>query len=82
MIHGDYNFRNLVFDPATRQVKAVLDWEMAGIGDALCDLAEFLLCLVKPADYGYRISLPNSFQLSKWYTCSFTSLLVLPSCRD
>ncbi|HMP01042.1 MAG TPA: phosphotransferase family protein [Gemmatales bacterium] len=39
LLHNDYKFDNLVFDPAdlTRLV-AVLDWEMATLGDPLMDL--------------------------------------------
>jgi aminoglycoside phosphotransferase (APT) family kinase protein len=39
LLHNDYKFDNLVFDPTdlTRLV-AVLDWEMATIGDPLMDL--------------------------------------------
>ena len=48
MIHGDFNFRNLVFDEDKRRVKAVLDWEMACCGDPMSDLSEFMLCRAKP----------------------------------
>ena len=47
VIHGDFNFRNLVFDDKKR-VKAVLDWEMACCGDPMSDLSEFVLCRAKP----------------------------------
>ena len=62
LVHGDFNFPNLVFDPESKQLKAVLDWEMACVGDVTCDLAEFLMCLLKPSEFvdgGLAIGLPQ-----------------------
>ncbi|MCU0646937.1 MAG: phosphotransferase family protein [Gemmatimonadaceae bacterium] len=43
LIHNDYKFDNLVLDPDDlTQVRAVLDWEMATIGDPLMDLGTTL----------------------------------------
>ncbi len=43
LIHNDYKYDNLVLDPqAVSQIKAVLDWEMATIGDPLMDLGSTL----------------------------------------
>ncbi|MCW2613009.1 MAG: phosphotransferase family protein [Frankiales bacterium] len=39
VVHGDYRLDNVVVDPATGAVTAVLDWEMATLGDPLTDLA-------------------------------------------
>lgn len=39
IVHGDYRLDNLVVDPGTGSVTAVLDWEMATLGDPLTDLA-------------------------------------------
>ena len=39
MVHGDYRIGNLMYDPrAPARVVAILDWEMATIGDPLADL--------------------------------------------
>jgi aminoglycoside phosphotransferase (APT) family kinase protein len=38
IVHGDYRLDNLIVDPATMHVAAVLDWEMATVGDPLTDL--------------------------------------------
>ena len=39
VIHNDYRLDNVVLDPADRrQVRGVLDWEMATLGDPLMDL--------------------------------------------
>jgi aminoglycoside phosphotransferase (APT) family kinase protein len=43
LIHGDFKYDNLVLDPADLgRVKAVLDWEMATVGDPLMDLGTTL----------------------------------------
>ncbi|MBS1675260.1 MAG: phosphotransferase family protein [Actinobacteria bacterium] len=43
IVHGDYRLDNLLTDAATDQVNAVLDWEMATLGDPLTDLALMVL---------------------------------------
>src|SRR5882724_5733170 len=43
LIHNDYKYDNLVLDPARlSSIKAVLDWEMATLGDPLMDLGSTL----------------------------------------
>ena len=34
-IHNDYKYDNLILDPDTLSIKAVLDWEMATVGDQI-----------------------------------------------
>ena len=41
-IHNDYKYDNLVLDTDTLAIKAVLDWEMATVGDPLMDLGTSL----------------------------------------
>ena len=44
LCHGDYKLDNLLFAPtAPPELLAVVDWEMAGIGDPLVDLAWALI---------------------------------------
>jgi aminoglycoside phosphotransferase (APT) family kinase protein len=39
VVHGDYRLDNVVVDPVSGHVVAVLDWEMATLGDPLADVA-------------------------------------------
>jgi aminoglycoside phosphotransferase (APT) family kinase protein len=42
LIHNDYKYDNLVLNPTDLSICAVLDWEMATIGDPLMDLGTAL----------------------------------------
>jgi aminoglycoside phosphotransferase (APT) family kinase protein len=42
LIHGDYQFANVLFDPRTPKLLGIVDWELAAIGDPLLDLAHLL----------------------------------------
>ena len=48
--HGDYRLGNLVFAPDTERIAAVLDWELATIGDPLTDLAYLCIPYHVPPD--------------------------------
>ncbi len=51
IIHNDYKLNNLVLDPEDlTRVRAVLDWEMATVGDPLFDLAVSLSYWTEPDD--------------------------------
>ena len=51
VIHNDYKLNNLVLHPEDlTQVRAVLDWEMATVGDPLFDLAVSLTYWIEPDD--------------------------------
>ncbi len=39
VIHGDYRLDNLIFDPETMRIKAILDWELSTLGDPLADFS-------------------------------------------
>jgi aminoglycoside phosphotransferase (APT) family kinase protein len=39
IVHGDYRAGNFLFTPEDGQISAILDWEMAHIGDPLEDIA-------------------------------------------
>lgn len=42
LVHNDFKLDNLVLDESMSQVRAVLDWEMATVGDPLMDLGTTL----------------------------------------
>lgn len=51
LIHNDYKYDNLVLDPWDySKIRAILDWEMATIGDPLMDLGTTLAYWVEPDD--------------------------------
>ncbi len=50
MIHGDWRFDNVVLNPKTLDPVAVLDWELATVGDPLMDLGSALAYWVQPND--------------------------------
>ena len=42
LIHNDFKFDNVIFDPGLDRITGVLDWEMATVGDPLMDLGTSL----------------------------------------
>lgn len=48
--HGDYRIDNAIFAHNTPVVKAVIDWELATLGDPLADFAYFAMNWVIPVD--------------------------------
>ncbi|QRN93083.1 phosphotransferase family protein [Archangium violaceum] len=59
LIHNDYKYDNLVLDPEKLpSIRAVLDWEMATIGDPLSDLGMALAYWAEAKDSQERVALP------------------------
>lgn len=50
IVHGDYRLDNAIIDPDQARIRAVLDWEMATLGDPLMDLATMLVYWSRPGD--------------------------------
>lgn len=50
LVHGDFGPQNVLLDPATLEITAVLDWEWAHLGDPVDDLAwcEWILRMHHP----------------------------------
>lgn len=44
LVHGDYHIGNVLVHPEQHTIAAVLDWELASVGDPLLDLAQLLVC--------------------------------------
>lgn len=51
LIHNDYRFDNLVLDPQSLEIRGVLDWELATLGDPLMDLGTALAYWVEANDH-------------------------------
>jgi aminoglycoside phosphotransferase (APT) family kinase protein len=43
IVHGDYRIDNVLFEPGTPRIAALLDWEMSTLGDPLSDLATLVV---------------------------------------
>jgi aminoglycoside phosphotransferase (APT) family kinase protein len=56
LVHGDYHLDNTLVDPDRPVLSAVIDWELATIGDPLSDLGLFLMF------WGPRRADPPGFQ--------------------
>ena len=50
LIHNDFKFDNVVFDPSLSSITGVLDWEMATLGDPLMDLGTSLSYWAQASD--------------------------------
>jgi aminoglycoside phosphotransferase (APT) family kinase protein len=50
LVHNDYKYDNVVFAPGPGDIRAVLDWEMATVGDPLMDLGTTLAYWAEPGD--------------------------------
>lgn len=59
IVHGDYRVDNVILGPTDPAIRAVLDWEMATLGDPVSDLAISLVYWSQPSD-GLRHRVPVS----------------------
>jgi aminoglycoside phosphotransferase (APT) family kinase protein len=50
LVHGDYRLGNVMYAPTEPRLVAVLDWEMATIGDPLADLGYLTAMWAEPDD--------------------------------
>lgn len=50
IVHGDFQFANVMFAKDHPQLAAVVDWELCSLGDPLLDMAWMLTAFVEPGD--------------------------------
>jgi len=50
LIHNDFKFDNVIFEPTLEKITGVLDWEMTTIGDPLMDLGTSLSYWAQASD--------------------------------
>jgi len=50
LVHGDYRLDNMIFEPDSPRVMAVLDWELSTLGDALADFSYHLMAWHMPPE--------------------------------
>jgi aminoglycoside phosphotransferase (APT) family kinase protein len=73
IVHGDYGLHNLLFHRDDHTVAAVMDWEMATLGDPMADLSWFLGGWVAPVDgqFGnpanYIVAWPGALSQDEMY---------------
>jgi aminoglycoside phosphotransferase (APT) family kinase protein len=58
LIHNDFKFDNVIFDPALSSITGVLDWEMATLGDPLMDLGTSISYWAQASDPAMYHQLP------------------------
>ena len=63
LIHGDLKIDNILFDPKSKTVCGVLDWELTTVGNPLFDLANFLQAFQLPNKLNRMLYYP---QKPKW----------------
>lgn len=59
ILHGDYHLANVMFSSDGPQLAAIVDWELATIGDPLIDLGWVLTTWPRPND-------PTSMKIEPW----------------
>lgn len=53
IVHGDYRLTNVIYTPDVDRIAAVVDWEMATLGDPLTDLGLLVVYHQLSADGGF-----------------------------
>ena len=51
LVHGDFHVRNVITSPVSGEIVAVLDWELATLGDPLADIGSLLAYWVQRDDW-------------------------------
>jgi aminoglycoside phosphotransferase (APT) family kinase protein len=74
IVHGDFQFANVMFSHDAPRLAATVDWELCSLGDPMLDMAWMLTAIVEPGDppgrdHSFRPSggLPSRDELSGLY---------------
>jgi len=59
IVHGDFRLGNCITDSASGDVRAVLDWEIATLGDPLTDLGYILATWAEPDEHDPPVGSPT-----------------------
>jgi aminoglycoside phosphotransferase (APT) family kinase protein len=69
IVHGDYRLGNTIYaDSAPAELKAILDWEMATIGDPLADVGYMMIHWIQAGDSVGRFNLQSVTMLEGFPT--------------
>jgi aminoglycoside phosphotransferase (APT) family kinase protein len=73
VVHGDFKLDNVLLDPSAGRVAAVVDWEMATVGDPLLDLGWVMMGWPDPgaaSSNGYvdYTGMPSRAEMLDYYT--------------
>jgi aminoglycoside phosphotransferase (APT) family kinase protein len=52
LVHGDFHIRNVITEPKSGAIRAVLDWELCTLGDPLADIGSLLAYWPEPGESG------------------------------
>lgn len=63
LIHGDLKIDNILFDPKSKTVCGVLDWELTTVGNPLFDLANFLQAFQLPNKLNRMLYYPQKTEM-------------------
>jgi aminoglycoside phosphotransferase (APT) family kinase protein len=71
IVHGDFRVDNTLLDVSIARVSALVDWEMATLGDPLTDLA--MMCAYQHPSFDYVVGEPAASTSERWPSAEATA---------